>query len=149
MKALVVFVLLILVSFPVSSSAFVPIFVTNYDMADTLGKEDPLFPVYREIKGDNPIKEVIENLFQISFTEKEKEMGFSSEYNSCQRSRALFLKKVELKDGGVLFVHLEDPLFFTSGGSGRIEILKAQLEETLLQFKEVEEVVLPYYMFQP
>jgi len=148
MKALVVFVLLMLVSFPVSSSSFVPIFVTNYDMDDNLGKEDPLFPVYREIKGDDPIKEVIESLFEISFSDEEKEMGFSSEYNSCQRSKALFLKKVELKDG-VLFVHLEDPLFFTSGGSGRIEILKAQLEKTLLQFKEVEEVVLPYYMFQP
>ena len=53
-------------------------------------------------------------------------------------------------EGGVLYLKFSDPSGFTSGGSCRVNLLRAQIEKTALQFEMVESVVFePESIFQP
>lgn len=75
----------------------------------------------------------------------EIDAGYSTEYPLP----GLELLDFEL-ESGVLTVRLDDPQHATSGGTCRVTVLRAQLEEAALQFSEVDEVVLqPEELFQP
>jgi spore germination protein GerM len=104
-------------------------------------------PVERVIPNKNPIKESIELLLKGRLTEKEKEEGFSTEFPNDDFE----LENIELNesDGELILTFTEVP-GFTTGGSCRVTLLKAQIEKTAEQFPEVEEVAIePETLFQP
>ena len=152
-KILIISVLFVLIlGFPISANAdsvekLVPIHVNNHEMVDTLGNEEGLFPVYRKIEMNTPISNTIKEILNLELTQKEKGMGFSTEWSE---DHSVTLKGVSIGKGE-LTIELRDPRWFTSGGSARVISLRDQIKETVLQFKAVDEVhfIGPEHLFQP
>ena len=152
-KILIVFVLFTLIlGASISANAdsvekLVPIHVNNHEMVDVLGNEGGLFPVYRKVEMSTTISNTIREILNLELTQKEKEMGFSTEWSE---DHSVTLKGVSIGKGE-LTIELRDPHWFTSGGSARVVSLKNQIKETVLQFKEVDEVhfIGPEHLFQP
>lgn len=148
-KIFVLFILsIILFSFAgvVLGETVVPVYVTNYEIADTLESKEIYHPIYRKINLKVPITSTIKKLINLKLTDKEKQLGFESEF---EKANKLKLKGVNLVNG-LLTIELIDPEFFTSGGSQRVTILRKQFERTVLQFDRVDQVkYIPNYIFQP
>ena len=150
--AFVLFTLISTVSISVNADSdsvekLAPIYVNNHEMVDTLGEEG-LFLVYRKIEMDTPISNAIKEALSLELTQKEKDMGFSTEWGD--EDHEVTLKGVSLGKGK-LTIELNDPFRFTSGGSARVRSLKNQIKETALQFKAVDEVhfIGHEHLFQP
>ncbi|MFW5888199.1 MAG: GerMN domain-containing protein [Patescibacteria group bacterium] len=109
--------------------------------------ESSVLPVERIIPAQNEIKETINLLLEGKLTEEEESQGFDTEFPDPEFK----LEEMELDENtGELTLTFSEVPGFTSGGSCRVELLKAQIEKTALQFPEVEKVVImPETIFQP
>ncbi len=130
-----------------SPEKVVPIYVNNFEIADSLESETNLFPVYRKVEANNRIKRTVEKLINIELTAEEKDIGFSTEWNE---NHSVFVKDV-FENNGKVTIKLQDDNFFTSGGSSRIENLKKQIKKTVLQFGNVCQIefIGQEHIFQP
>lgn len=92
-----------------------------------------------------PVQDAIRLLLEGDITAQEAAAGIETEFPLA----GLELIGANLEDG-TLTLEFDDPQGATSGGSCRVSILRAQIEETALQFGEVDEVeILPEDIFQP
>ncbi len=106
---------------------------------------DSVKPIERVIPAKEPIRETIELLVQGDVRPAEREQGFETEFPHEEFS----LQNMELNDGTLTLTFPEVP-GFTSGGSCRTGLLRAQIEKTAQQFPEVDSVVIqPETLFQP
>lgn len=110
---------------------------------------DGLMAIEREIPvSKTPIQDVINLLLKGSenLTPQEINQGVTTEYPL----EGFSLKGVNLLEDGTLILEFNDLLNKTSGGACRVGILWFQIQETVKQFPEVEEVqFLPEELFQP
>lgn len=113
---------------------------------EVLCDTEAVIPVGRTIpSSQSPINDVIRLLIRGELTKAEEDLGFRTEFPG----RELQFLGARLEDG-VLHLKFSDPSGFTSGGSCRVNLLRAQIEKTALQFEMVESVVLePEDIFQP
>lgn len=107
----------------------------NYDPKfDCLS--DAVLSVEREIpQTKTPIQDTIKLLIEGKLTEKETAEGFSTEFPHPEFK----LFGANLKDG-VLTLDFPEVPSFTTGGSCRIGLLRAQVEKTARQFSKVRAV---------
>ncbi len=111
-----------------------------------LSDERAVIPVCRCLPhSDNLIEETIRLLLKGDLTEKERAIGFRTEYPG----ESFELKEAVLSDRTLTLV-FEDPHYFSSGGSARTFVMATEMYKTAQQFAEVEEVVFePEWVFQP
>lgn len=110
---------------------------------------DGLAPVPREVAGNLSGERLIEETIKLEMagelSSDERSQGLTTEYPL----EGVTLDKVAL-DNGVLTLTFSDPNQLTSGGACRASILWLQIEQTALQFDEVQEVHFqPEDLFQP
>lgn len=105
-----------------------------------------LVPVNRQLPPTQTLlADTINALLHASTTPEEVAQGLASHFPLP----GVALTESSLKDG-VLTLTFADPEHKTSGGACRAGILRAQIEATAKQFKDVSEVkVLPEDLFQP
>lgn len=104
-----------------------------------------VMPVIRDEKKDMSIEHVIKTLIEGTLTPEEKIAGFDTEFPN----QNFTLLNTELKNDVLRLTFNEVP-GFTSGGSCRVGLLRAQIEKTALQFENVKEVIiLPEEILQP
>ena len=108
--------------------------------------EKGLVGLSRNLPENNEIiLNTINLLLKGDLTDSEKSAGLSSEFP---------LPGVAIKSlkniNGVVNLELEDPQNKTSGGSCRVNIMRAQIEKTIRQFSGVNQVkIIPDEIFQP
>ena len=106
---------------------------------------DRTIPVSEITSTARRVAEVIELLLKGEITEEEAGLGFETEFPEPD----FVLDSAELTDG-VLTLTFPEVAGFTTGGSCRVGLLRAQIEKTALQFDEVEGVeIMPESIFQP
>ena len=97
------------------------------------------------LSGERLIEETIRLLMAGELTAEERAQGLTTEYPLD----GVTLDDVALSDG-TLTLTFSDPNHLTSGGACRAGILWLQIEQTALQFDEVEQVRFqPEDLFQP
>lgn len=150
-KIIIVSVVLFLVlgigtNLTAQEEAVTPVYLENNSLVDCL--ESDLHPVYRKVDKSRPIGSTIEELLNINIDIYEAAIGFRSEWSD---SHQVELLGVNLDEDGLLTIELSDPDRFTSGGSYRVRLLRAQIEKSVLQFKAVDQVkfIGPDHLFQP
>lgn len=113
---------------------------------DVLCRTEAVQAVSREIDvTKSPIRDTLELLISGRISRDEEDAGIMTDFPI----EGLSLKGVNLKEG-ILFVEFSDPQNKTGGGSCKVSLLRAQIEKTALQFREVREVrILPEEAFQP
>jgi hypothetical protein len=108
--------------------------------------KEGIVPVERSIPVTmSPIQTTLKMLLAGEITSEEKAQGISTFFP---------LEGVSISDisfvDGVLVLTFNDPLFRTSGGACRANILRMQVEQTAQQFETVKEVkIKPDSVFQP
>lgn len=108
--------------------------------------KEGLVAVEREVVGESFIEETIRLLIEGSLSTKETGQGIETEFPL----EGLNILSANLMENGELILTFEDPQNKTSGGSCRVSILRAQIEETAKQFGEVKTIsILPEELFQP
>jgi len=127
----------------------VQLFYYNKQMDEDDGQIDcdanSVQAVERIVPGKEIIEETIKLLLKGEVREAEAAQGFETEFPHEDFS----LESYNLEDGTLNLTFSEVP-GFTSGGSCRVNLLRAQVEKTALQFPEVEEVeIKPESIFQP
>lgn len=119
-----------------------------FDQNPLLEAEETIFPVYRVLPKssvENDIRKTIELLIKGELTAEEKKLGFVTEFPNPD----FFLVNLKLEDG-TLILQFTEVFGFTSGGSFKMRMRLAQIERTVQQFPEVNEIwVLPVTIFQP
>lgn len=96
-------------------------------------------------KSITPLADTIALLLQGNITQEEKDAGFTTEFPQS----GFELISANIKDGVAILEFSEVP-GFTSGGACRVELLRAQVEKTALQFPDVKSVkIVPETIFQP
>lgn len=107
---------------------------------------EAVVPVNRQIPiTKTPIQDTVRLLIEGKVTEKEKTEGFGTEFPHLEFK----LLGATLKDG-ILTLDFPEIPTFTSGGSCRVGLLRAEIEKTAKQFPEVREVrYTKLGMFQP
>jgi hypothetical protein len=110
------------------------------------GSPKAVLPVEREVPVTvDPIRDTSRLLLQGNLTEEERRAGFSTEFPG--RGFALEIARLQ---GGTLTLQFADPNYFTSGGSCRVTLLRAQVEKTAGQIAGVSAVrMVPDTLFQP
>ncbi len=105
-----------------------------------------LVAVEREISvSQTPVQDTIKHLLLGELTEAEQLQGIETEFPL----EGFSLKGASLENN-VLTLEFDDPNNQTVGGSCRVNLLRAQIEETAKQFSGIEEVrFLPEELFQP
>lgn len=105
-----------------------------------------VIPVERTITySQSPINDVTRLLLRGELTKAERDLGFKTEFPG----RELQFLGARL-DNSVVYLKFSDPANFTIGGACRVNLLKTQIEKTLLQFDTVKRVVFePETLFQP
>ncbi|MFH1858717.1 MAG: GerMN domain-containing protein [Patescibacteria group bacterium] len=123
----------------------------NYELdrdewGNTACSRNGLVVVEREISiTQTPIQDAVKLLLLGELTEEELAQGIDTEYPL----EGLLLKGALLKDG-ILTLEFDDSKNRTVGGSCRVGILWFQIEATVKQFPEVQQVrFLPKEIFQP
>jgi spore germination protein GerM len=106
---------------------------------------ESLVPVERTITSiETPITSTVELLLEGELTSTEQQ-GITTEFPLT----GFALEGVNLEDG-VATLEFSDPQFSSSGGSCRVTILRAQIEQTALQFDAVDAVrIMPEEILQP
>ncbi len=129
----------------------VKLYYYNYELdKDETGNarcsRNGLVPVEREIPiTQTPIQDAIRLLLLGEITNEERAQGIDSEYPL----EGFSLKGASLNDG-VLTLEFNDANSKSVGGSCRVGILWFQIEATVKQFPEVQQVrFLPEEIFQP
>jgi len=110
------------------------------------GYREYMVPVEREVRsGIKLMRLSVETLLAGRLTAEERNRGLSTEFP------VKGFEVAELKrNGGKVTIRFRDPLFRSSGGALRAGILRGQIKKTLLQFEDVEKVViLPRTILQP
>lgn len=125
----------------------VKLYYFNYKEFEKHDKE-PFSKFITYIEKEIPETEnIIENTLRLrllnKLSEEEKSEGLGGEFPI-----SLYLKDVKLKNG-TLLLDIEDPLYYSQGGSTRIGILQLQIEKTAKQFPGVEKIIYPEGVFQP
>jgi hypothetical protein len=93
-----------------------------------------------------PLTDTLKLFIKGGLTNEEKNAGLTTGYPLI----GLTFQNITLSDKGVLTLTLDDPYSKSSGGSCRASLLRAQLEATAKQFKEVKSVIIkPDTLFQP
>lgn len=107
---------------------------------------DAVLPLKRVIPNTGtPIEDTIKLLIQGEISDEERKSGFTTEF---PHPDFVFVGS-NLKDG-LLTLEFTNPTDFTTGGSCRTGLLRAQIEKTALQFEKVKEVKFkPEDLFQP
>ncbi len=107
---------------------------------------EAVLPVERAIPASRDlIGDTIRLLLQGRLTEEEQRAGFRTEFPGP----GFTLESAQLQEG-VLTLRFADPNYFSSGGSCRVTLLRAQVEKTARQFPDVREVhIEPEAIFQP
>lgn len=101
--------------------------------------------IVRRISDTETVKKSIEELLKGGLTSDEKTAGFTTEFPN-----AGFKLVSAVQVGGQLTLTFQDSNFFTSGGSCRVGILRAEIEKTAMQFEGITSVkILPEELFQP
>ncbi len=101
--------------------------------------------VERIISDKEPLHETMELLLKGKIRPEEENQGFSTEFPNPEFK----LKDLQLQDSILTLTFTEVPSF-TTGGSCRVTLLRAQVEKTALQFPKVERVkIRPISIFQP
>lgn len=108
--------------------------------------EEGLVAVDRTITDvQTPITSTVKLLLEGDLTQEEKNRGITTEFPL----EGFRLEGVNLENG-VATLEFSDPQNSSSGGSCQATVLREQIEETVLQFEEVEEVrITPETIFQP
>ncbi|MFH1789929.1 MAG: Gmad2 immunoglobulin-like domain-containing protein [bacterium] len=128
------------------------IFLYYYDPAADLDETenlkcsaDGLVAVQREIPiSKTPIQDTIKLLLLGKLTKQEQDQGITTEYPL----EGVSLKQASLNNG-ILTLLFDDPMYKTTGGSCRVNVLWLQIEATAKQFTEVKEARFePYDIFQ-
>jgi spore germination protein GerM len=116
------------------------------EQGNVMCSEEGLVPVERKITGiQTPITSTVELLLQGEITDEESQQGIATEFPLI----GFALEWVNL-EGGVATLEFSDPQLSSSGGSCRISILRAQIEQTALQFDAVDTVrIIPEEILQP
>lgn len=121
------------------------------DEGNVICSPDAVLPVEREIPSSkgahitDEITEAIKLLLKGELTEEEKAQGFETEFPHP----GFVLESAELNQDVLTLTFPEIP-GFTSGGSCRVGLLRAQIEKTVLQFEEIKQVlIMPEEIFQP
>ncbi|MBP9669512.1 MAG: GerMN domain-containing protein [Candidatus Pacebacteria bacterium] len=105
-----------------------------------------LVPVTRSIKGDDPIAESIALLLKGELTDADRTLGVKANFPITQFT----FVSADLDAKGVLTLEFSDPRHNSSGGSCRVNILRAQIEATARQFDGVVQVrYMPQDILQP
>lgn len=106
---------------------------------------ESVLPVSRSLESENIIEETIKLLLEGEITQSEEDQGFQTEF-----PHAAFRLLSHEQENGILTLMFTEVPGFTTGGSCRVGLLRAQIEKTALQFPQVEEVrILPEELFQP
>lgn len=105
-----------------------------------------LVPLERTIpKTKTSLAEAVNLLLLSNISSEERKLGLQSEFPLL----GVTLTNAVITDG-VAILTFSDPQNMTGGGSCRVSILRAQIEATARQFKEVQSVqILPEELFQP
>lgn len=105
-----------------------------------------LVPVQRRVvRTDNAAADAVRELLAGQLTNAERARGLTTEFPLP----GVTLVSADL-ESGLLTLAIEDRYSRTSGGACRASILRAQVEATARQFREVQQVViLPEDLFQP
>ncbi|MDD3694303.1 MAG: hypothetical protein PHC89_02835 [Candidatus Pacebacteria bacterium] len=124
----------------------IALFVYDPEVDSYACSKKGLIPIRKTIeKTDDPITASVELLLSSTLSEDERALGYINSF-------PLFgfeLGTARIEDG-VVTLSFIDPYQTTSGGACRVEIMKNQIETTVLQFKNVREVnFLPQELFQP
>lgn len=106
-----------------------------------------LVPVVRTIPvTQTPLQDTLRVLLKGELTASEKALGITTEFPLSGVS----LTGASLSSAGALTISMTDPEHTTSGGSCRVQVLRAQIEATVRQFNNVRTVVFsPSTLFQP
>ncbi|MFA5132013.1 MAG: Gmad2 immunoglobulin-like domain-containing protein [Candidatus Paceibacterota bacterium] len=106
-----------------------------------------LMPVTRTIKvSKTPLQDTLRLFLLGDISQEEKIEGVSSEFPLLGVS----LASATITGSGLTTITLLDPNNKTSGGSCRVNILRAQLEATAKQFETVKKIIIvPETIFQP
>lgn len=93
----------------------------------------------------SPMQDTLKLLIQGRLTQEEKAQGITTEYPLPG-----FILRGIAVDDGLLLLMFADPQNKTNGGSCRVNVLKAQIEETARQFIDAKEMRFkPDTLFQP
>lgn len=106
-----------------------------------------LVPVSRSLPvTSTPIQDAIRALLKGEVTPSEKSAGVTTEFPLT----GVNLTGASLPPSGTLTLSMSDPQNKTSGGSCRVQVLRAQVEATAKQFADVKAVAFsPSSLFQP
>jgi len=116
------------------------------DSGQILCSKQGLVPVEREIPITvSPMQDTLGLLLQGKLTDEERREGIATEFPL----RGFILRGVVIDDG-LLILMFADPENRTNGGACRVNVLKAQIEETAKQFFDAKEIKYkPDTLFQP
>lgn len=117
------------------------------DTGNVQCSEQAVVPVTRNIRSSREmvVEDTVRVLVSQPITSNEKEQGLSSEFPL----EGVRLVSIDF-EGDVARVKIEDPYARLSGGACRVTILRAQLEQTILQFSGIKRVVFdPPELLQP
>lgn len=93
-----------------------------------------------------PLQDSIRLLLRGELTANERAAGITTEFPLA----GLSLTSASVSSSGVLTLTMDDPQNKTSGGSCRVQVLRAQIESTAKQFSNVQSVRFsPSSLFQP
>lgn len=113
--------------------------------SNTMCSRQGLVSVQREVYSKDLIKNALSELLKGNLTQEERERGITTEYPL----EGFSLKDYSLNNGD-LFLSFNDFNSQTVGGSCRVGILWFQIEATVKQFLQVQNVsFLPEDLFQP
>lgn len=106
-----------------------------------------LVPVTRSIPvSQTPLQDTVRLLLRGELTAQERAAGITTEFPLSGVS----LTGASLSSSGALTLSISDPQNKTSGGSCRVQVLRAQVESTVRQFGNVRSVTFsPETLFQP
>lgn len=93
-----------------------------------------------------PLQDTLRVFLRGELTASERASGITTEFPLS----GVTLTSASLSGSGALTITMADPLNKTSGGSCRVQVLRAQLEATARQFENVKSVTFaPASLFQP
>ncbi|MFH1427427.1 MAG: GerMN domain-containing protein [Patescibacteria group bacterium] len=107
----------------------------NNELLDPEVSCDKVFPVERIVSPENPKEQAILELLK-GETDKEKTEGYMTSINPNVELQFLTI------DEGVARVDFDEQLEYQVGGSCRVAAISAQIRNTLLQFPDINEVII-------
>ncbi|MFH1822885.1 MAG: GerMN domain-containing protein [Patescibacteria group bacterium] len=107
----------------------------NNELLDPEVSCDKVFPVERIVSPENPKEQAILELLK-GATDQEKSKGYITSINPNVQLQSLTI------NNGIAKVDFDEQLEFEVGGSCRVAAISAQIRNTLLQFPDINEVII-------